>query len=162
MTSSPADVARDTVSYPPLQTLSGTYPPTPTLLKTIDLNEKVSCTYFTKCDTLNKMGQAVHNSGITYGNNNRNCGNSNNIEYNHCNISVPDEKRQILEWISPFASRERHQSIRDSRVEKVGDWLLCNESFSTWRTSGDRTAKPVLFCHGNPGAGKTYIRYEPP
>ena len=102
----------------------------------------------------------MHNSGVTYGNNNRNCGNSGNIEFNQCNISIPDEKRQILEWISPFASRERHQAVRDSRVEKVGDWLLCNKSFSAWRTSEDRTAKPVLFCHGNPGAGKTYIRYE--
>jgi len=111
------------------------------------------------------MSQIVHNSGITYGNDNRNCGNTGNIEYNQCNISIPDEKRQILEWISPFASRERHQAVRDSRVEKVGDWLLCNKSFSTWRASKDKIAKdqmakPVLFCHGNPGAGKTYIRYE--
>ena len=67
-----------------------------------------------------------------YGNNNRNCGNtidSYNNEFNHCNISIPDERRQILEWISPFASRERHQAVRDSRVEKVGDWLLAIEAF---------------------------------
>ena len=106
------------------------------------------------------MSQVALNSRITYGNNNRYCGNT--TSYNQCNISIPDEKRQILEWISPFASRERHQAVRDSRVEKVGDWLFCNKSFSTWRTSGDRTAKPVLFCYGHPGAGKTYIRYKPP
>ena len=106
------------------------------------------------------MTQVVHNSGITYGNNNRDCGNTTNNEFNQCNISIPDEKRQVLEWISPFASRERHQAVRDSRVEKVGDWLLCNLRFSTWRTSEDGKAKPVLFCYGHPGAGKTYIRYE--
>ena len=102
-------------------------------------------------------------SGVTDGNNsNDNCENTTNNESNQCKISVPDEKRQILEWISPFASRERHQAVRDSRVEQVGGWLLCNQSFSTWRTSKDRTAKPVLFSYGHPGAGKTYIRYEPP
>jgi len=102
------------------------------------------------------------NSSFIYGSNNRDSGNTNNIEYNQCNFSTLDEKRPILEWISPFASRERHQVVRNSRVEKVGDWLLCHESFSTWRTSDDRTAKPVLFCHGNPGVGKTYITYGPP
>ena len=137
--------------------------PTLNLLKTIDLTKKTSCTNFNrKTDTPDKMNRVVYNSGITYGDNNRNCGNTTNSynRFNQCNISIPDEKRQILEWISPFASRERHQAVRDSRVEKVGDWLLFNPSFSTWRTSEDRTAKPVLFCYGHPGAGKTYIRYE--
>ena len=106
------------------------------------------------------MSQVVLTSGITYGNNNYYCGNT--TSYNQCNISMPNEKRQILEWISPFASRERHQAVRDSRMEKVGDWLLSNNGFSTWRKTENRTAKPVLFCYGHPGAGKTYIRYEPP
>ena len=157
--------------------------PTPALHKTTDLGERPpaqisspkvvdvpkiaskrasgGCDSVTTLARLDEMSRVVHNSGITYGNNNRNCGNSNNIEFNQCNISIPDEKRQILEWISPFASRERHQAVRDSRVEKVGDWLLCKQSFSAWRTLEDRTARPVLFCYGHPGAGKTYIRYEP-
>ena len=104
----------------------------------------------------------MHNSDITYGDNNNNCGNSNNIEFNQCNISISDEKRQVLEWLSPLASRERHQAVRDRRVERVGDWLLGDSRFSKWRTSQDPTAKPVLFCYGHPGAGKTYIRYKPP
>ena len=96
----------------------------------------------------------MHNSNITY-DNSRDCGNT-------TNISISDEKRQVLEWISPVASRERHQAVRISRVREVGDWLLCNRTFSTWRMSEDKRAKPVLFCYGHPGAGKTYIRYEPP
>ena len=106
------------------------------------------------------MSQVVNNSGITYGNNNHDCGNTNN--FNGCNISISDEKRQVLEWISLLASRERHQAVRDSRVGGVGDWLLRDRKFSIWRTLEGRTAKPVLFCYGHPGAGKTYIRYEPP
>ena len=55
-----------------------------------------------------QMSQVVHNSSIAYGDNNRNSGNTTNSynEFNQCNISIPDEKRQILEWISPFATRE--------------------------------------------------------
>ena len=151
-------VARD---FPHRQTLlSNIHPSPPT--QNNKFKRKFSRTNSnSKTDTLYKMSQVVHNLGITYGNNNSYCGNTTN-SYNQCNISIPDEKRQILEWISPFASRERHQAVRDSRVEKVGDWLLCNQDFSIWRTSEDRMAKPVLFCYGHPGAGKTYIRYEPP
>ena len=156
------DVARN--FQPPQAFLGNTYPSVPlvpilTLIKTT----KISRTNFnSKTDTLDKMSQVVHNSGVTYGNNNRDCGNTTNSynEFNQCNISIPDEKRQILEWISPFASRERHQAVRDSRVERVGDWLLRKEIFSAWRKSEHWMVDPILFCYGHPGAGKTYIRYE--
>jgi len=108
------------------------------------------------------MSLTPGNSGVIY-NYCRGCGNTINShnQFHGCNISISDEKSQILEWISPFSSRERHQAVRNSRVEKVGDWLLYNPGFSTWRTTENRMAKPVLFCYGHPGAGKTYIRYEP-
>jgi len=140
-------------------------PRPPPNTQTMDLNGEFPHNFPSKADALEKMNQVVHSSVITYGNNNENCGhtiNSYNNQYNQCNISISDEKRHVLEWLSPFASRQRHQAVRDSRVDKVGDWLLCNKSFSTWRTSEDRAAKPVLFCYGHPGAGKTYIRYEFP
>ena len=107
------------------------------------------------------MSQAVHNGDVRYGDNNRHCWNSYN-NFDRCNISISDGKRQVLEWISPLASRERHQAVRDSWVDGVGDWLLRNQTFSTWCTLEDRTAMPVLFCYGHPGAGKTYIWYKPP
>ena len=44
----------------------------------------------------------------------------------------------------------------------MGDWLLRTESFSSWLIFGKLVSKPVLFCGGCPGAGKTYIRYEKP
>ena len=102
----------------------------------------------------------MRNENVRYGDNNRDCGN--NYNFDQCNISMSDEKRQVLEWTSPFASRKRHQAVRNSRVKEVGGWLLRNRDFATWRTSESQRAKPVLFCYGHPGAGKTFIRYEPP
>ena len=133
----------------------------------MSFKRKISATDFGGgTDTLDKRRKVVPtNSGTMYGDNNRNCGNTigsyNNIAFSKCNISIPDEKRQVLEWLSPLASRERHQAVRDSRVEGVGDWLLRNQSFSTWRVSEDRM-KSILFCYGYPGVGKTYIRYGSP
>lgn len=92
----------------------------------------------------------------------RNCGNvtdSYNTVWNNCDISVADEKRAILEWLSPLEPRERHQAIGMGRVEGVGDWLLLTDEFTRWCQSSDGTAKPVLFCYGSPGVGKTYFRY---
>src|SRR5437660_1498282 len=67
---------------------------------------------------------------------------------------------QALDWLSPRASRERHQDLSEARVDGVGDWLLATEVFSSWRTLEDLPVKPVLFGYGDPGIGKTFIRYE--
>ena len=102
----------------------------------------------------------VKNSGVIY--NSRDSGNTinsyNNNKFNACNISISDERRQVLEWTPQLASWERHQAVRDARVEGVGDWLLRDRSFSAQSISEDRTAKPALFYYGHPGAGKTYVR----
>lgn len=118
-----------------------------------------------KRDILGEMNPAVHqNSSVTY-NNSRDCGNvinSNNTETINYSTYVSDERQQILEWLSPSTSRERHRDVRDARVDGVGGWLLRTEIFSAWRVSEDQAAKPVLLCYGDPGVGKTYFRYEPP
>ena len=90
---------------------------------------------------------------------NQNVGNvtdSYNNVWNNCQIS--DEKRQILEWLSPMAPRERHQAVSDGRMDGVGTWLLRTNEFEKWHTSEDEAVNPVLFCHGDPGVGKTYLR----
>ena len=71
---------------------------------------------------------------------------------------MSDEKRQILEWLSPMAPRGRHQAVREARMEGVGNWLLRTNEFENWHTSEDETVDPVLFYYGDPGVGKTYIR----
>jgi len=84
---------------------------------------------------------------------------SSNLILNNRAISIADEKRSLLEWLSPLEPRERHQTIGMSRVAGVGDRLLLTKRFTRWSQSGDRSAKPVLFCYGEPGAGKTYLKY---
>ena len=76
------------------------------------------------------------------------------------NIAIADDRSQILTWLSPLEPRLRHQDIRDRRVENVGEWLLKTEEFRSWHAgSGDgESVGAVLFCYGDPGVGKTYIR----
>jgi len=48
--------------------------------------------------------------------------------------------------------------VREGRVEGVGDWLLRTNEFEEWHTSEDGAINQLLFCYGDPGVGKTYLR----
>jgi len=76
------------------------------------------------------------------------------------NFPVADDRSNILAWLSPLDPKSRHQDIQDRRVENIGNWLLSTEEFRSWHTSsgGDGSDNAVLFCYGDPGVGKTYIR----
>jgi len=76
------------------------------------------------------------------------------------NFTVTDDRSKILSWLSPLESRLRHQDIQDSRVGNIGEWLLQTEEFRCWcaGSEGSECDNGVLFCYGNPGVGKTYIR----
>ena len=76
------------------------------------------------------------------------------------NFNTTDDQPNILAWLSPLDPKLRHQDIRDRRVEDVGEWILQTEEFRSWY-AGDEEGESdnaVLFCYGNPGVGKTYIR----
>ena len=89
--------------------------------------------------------------------NSLNTTNSYNNVWNNCNIA--DERPQILTWLSPLDPRLRYQDIQDRRVGGVGEWLLQTEEFRSWCASeGCESDDAVLFCYGDPGVGKTYIR----
>ena len=67
----------------------------------------------------------------------------------------------VLEWLSTLDPHERHWAISINRVAGVGDWLLSANQFTQWRSRDlEGTSMPVLFCYGDPGAGKTFLRYE--
>ena len=86
---------------------------------------------------------------------------SNNINsFNLQNINVvADERSQILTWLSPLEPKLRHRDIQERRVDNVGEWLLQTEEFKSWHNwSEGGGGKAVLFCHGGPGVGKTFIR----
>jgi len=100
--------------------------------------------------------------------------NSFNNSFNHSsfntislnNVCIADssggaeERAEILKWLSPLEPWTRHDDIRVNRVEHVGDWLLETEEYRNWfdgiRDGGSDNS--ALFCYGDPGVGKTYIR----
>jgi len=105
--------------------------------------------------------------------NNNNSFNSNSfnsfnspISFNNvCNVNTfggPDEGAEVLAWLSPLEPRIRHHDIRARRVADVGDWLLRTDEYRNWfgGIGGGEPDGSALFCHGDPGVGKTYIRYE--
>ena len=75
-------------------------------------------------------------------------------------FTVADDRSNILAWLSPLDPKLRHQDIQDRRVENVGEWLLQTKEFRNWQAGGGegRSDNAVLFCYGDPGVGKTYIR----
>ena len=68
------------------------------------------------------------------------------------------EGREIMQWLSPLEPQQRHQSVRANRLDSVGNWVLETDEFKKWRDTEDGCVEPVLFCYGNPGVGKTYLR----
>jgi len=76
------------------------------------------------------------------------------------NYTVADDRSRILTWLSPLEPGLRHQDIQDRRVEYVGEWLLKTDEFRNWYASsgGGGSGNAVLFCYGDQGVGKSYIR----
>ena len=76
------------------------------------------------------------------------------------NFAAADNRSNILAWLSPLNPKLRHEDVQDSRVENVGEWLLQTEEFRSWHVGrgGGESDQAVLFCYGDPGVGKTFIR----
>ena len=74
------------------------------------------------------------------------------------NFYNSDEDARIMRWLSPLEPNNRHQGVRNDRFDGVGNWLLEKSEFREWRGSESVADKAVLFCSGNPGVGKTYLR----
>ena len=100
------------------------------------------------------MAQTSHIS-VSLGHGNADSGNVVN-SFNTFNIS--DKDAQIMRWLSPLEPNKRHEGVCSERFDGIGDWLLETREFREWRGSEDGVDKAVLFCSGNPGVGKTYLR----
>ena len=85
-------------------------------------------------------------------------GNINSFNIVNLSTELSDEGRQILQWLSPLEPQQRHQGVRTDRLDNVGNWVLETSDFRNWRDGDDGYVGPVLFCYGNPGVGKTYLR----
>ena len=79
---------------------------------------------------------------------------------NIVNINAgPDaERHQILQWLSPLEPQQRHEGVQTDRLDSVGGWVLETNEFGKWCGAEDGCVEPVVFCYGNPGVGKTYLR----
>ena len=93
---------------------------------------------------------------MKFGAHNENCGNT--IGSYNSTIYNSDENAQIMQWLSPLEPKIRHQGVRDERFDGVGDWVLETSEFREWREGEGGSDKAVLFCSGNPGVGKTFLR----
>jgi len=95
-------------------------------------------------------------------NNSRDCFNTTNSNNTTVvnNYPVADGQPQILAWLSTLEPRLRHRDIQESRVRDVGGWALETEEFKNWYAGSGRSesGNAVLFFHGDPGVGKTFIR----
>ena len=94
----------------------------------------------------------------SFGDGNINCNNVTNNNIVSVNNVIADENPEIMQWLSPLDPRGRHQDVRMDRLDGVGSWLLGTKEFREWRSNEGGADKGVLFCHGDPGVGKTYLR----
>jgi len=94
-------------------------------------------------------------------NHNNNFSNNAN-SFNVSNYTFTDDRSQLLAWLSPLESSLRHRDIRERRVNNIGGWVMQTEEFRRWCGRSERGEAAgdtaVLFCYGDPGVGKTFIR----
>ena len=105
------------------------------------------------------MSQNTFNHSINCQNstNSYNTTTSSNV-WNNC--TVTEDLSPLLTWLSPLDPGLRHSDIQERRVSDVGEWLMGTEKFGRWcgLDEGREGDEAVLFCYGNPGVGKTFIR----
>jgi len=102
------------------------------------------------------MDRTAYPHSINTGNvNSYNVTNSNIVNVNNV---IADENPDIMRWLSPLDPRRRHQDVRTDRLDGVGSWMLDTKEFREWRSNEGGVDKSVLFCYGDPGVGKTYLR----
>ena len=77
---------------------------------------------------------------------------------NSFNTTTIDDKALVLQWLSPLEPQKRHQHLGENRLKGVGEWIFQTKGFRRWNTGQDGSAHSVLFCHGDPGVGKTHLR----
>ena len=93
------------------------------------------------------------------GNGNVNCNNITNCNNTfNANKVIADENPEIMKWLSPLDPKKRHQDVRADRLDGVGNWLLETNEFREWKSDEGGADKAVLFCCGDPGVGKIYLR----
>jgi hypothetical protein len=68
-------------------------------------------------------------------------------------LVLREQRRTILEWITPIDYAPRQNYFISRRQAGTGQWLLDLEKYQAWLDTNRQT----IFCTGFPGAGKTII-----
>jgi len=102
------------------------------------------------------MSHITNTLSVKVGDSSADSGNVTNSFNTYPTVYKSDEHAKIMTWLSPLEPSNRHHGVRTSRFAGVGDWLLATSEFQEWREGA--ADKAVLFCSGNPGVGKTYLR----
>ena len=112
-------------------------------------------------NSIQRHSTSVRIAKMSHNSNSYNTANSYNSVWN--NYTIADGRSQILTWLSLLEPGLRQRSIHESRVKNMREWLLETEGCRGWYASGrgSESDKPVFFCYGDPGAGKTFIRCFP-
>ena len=103
-------------------------------------------------DHSTQLGPNATGTGHFNSFNQRNCNNTTT------NITYADEKAKVLNWLSPLQPHVRHNDVRNRRQDGLGEWFLQTDEFLRWRDGEGESSKATLFCSGNPGVGKTFLR----
>jgi hypothetical protein len=68
---------------------------------------------------------------------------------------VDEKKSTLLNALLPLSFHEKHLDLQMRRLEGLGQWFLIMPTFVGWREG--ILEKDTLWCHGLPGAGKTFL-----
>ena len=101
------------------------------------------------------MAQTTGTYTVTFGDGNDNCG---NITGSFNTVYKSNKDAETMRWLSPLEPEYRHYDVRTKRFEGVGNWLLEKREFLEWKGGEGGADKAVLFCSGDPGVGKSYLR----
>ena len=101
------------------------------------------------------MASTPNTPSVKFGDSNVNSGHI--TDSFNTTIYKSDEDDEIMRWLSPLEPGNRHDSVRTNRFEGIGNWLLESSEWGEWRGGKSGAEKPVIFCSGNPGVGKTYM-----
>ena len=66
-----------------------------------------------------------------------------------------EENQKLLSWLSAYDEQAKHFVIKEPRVEGTGQWFLESSEFQQWTKSEPHDN--ILWCHGNPGVGKSVL-----
>ena len=76
------------------------------------------------------------------------------VRKDHSDWLESETTRKILDWLSPLECCTKQRDVASKRHEGTGEWFLASEKFTAWLSG---SADSVLWCPGEPGAGKSVI-----